>query len=79
MLESPPFSEVLNTSSLAFDPTALLLVDGEDTLSLEWVRRADCEVVIPGDHFIIADVSAPWADFYFSYRDQGCGVVRTQG
>lgn len=57
------FLEVLNTSSLAFDPTALLLVDSEDTLSLEWVRRADCEVVIPGDHFIIADVAAPWADF----------------
>ncbi|MGB0149665.1 MAG: hypothetical protein ACPF87_02105 [Flavobacteriales bacterium] len=57
------YLEVLNVSSLAFDPTKLHLVDSDDTLHLEWVRPTDHGVVVPGDHFIVADAAGPWANW----------------
>jgi hypothetical protein len=57
------YLEVLNVSSLSFDPTQLHLVDSDDTLHLEWVHPTDHGMVCPGDHFIVADAAAPWADW----------------
>ena len=62
---APPSSylEVLNVSELGFDPTALHLVDNDDTLSLEWVRPNDRSLVVPGECFLIADAAGPWEEF----------------
>ncbi|MDA0946846.1 MAG: hypothetical protein O2791_07285, partial [Bacteroidetes bacterium] len=54
------YLELFNTSDLAFDPERLFLVDGDDTLSMQWVHNALKTIHQRGQHWIICDQAGAW-------------------